>query len=69
MEYPEIDFVLGALAHYNIPVLWHEDPVIYLKIGAQIEIESRDLYKLIDNGIVIAPFDEVNELCRFILKM
>jgi hypothetical protein len=32
----------------------------------KIEVGKNGLYKLLDDGYVVAPFDDTNELCWFI---
>ncbi|MEM6963136.1 MAG: hypothetical protein AAF573_00130 [Bacteroidota bacterium] len=60
------EFLLFGLEHFEIEVVNHKDNMIYLRMDYVIEIESNHLYKLLQDGQVIAPFNDVEELCRFI---
>jgi hypothetical protein len=59
--------LLGALQYYNIEILQEAGQHITVGRGYTIEVESNGLYKLCSDGQVVAPFDDVDELCRFIL--
>ncbi len=60
------DFLLFALKHFDIQVRSHEGKMIYIDMDYTIEIEGRNLYKLLQGGQVVAPFADVEELCNFI---
>ena len=62
-----MEILLEALRHYKIIVLSVRDSRVYVQNNFEIEVESYGLYKLLDDGYVVAPFDDLNELCRFIL--
>ncbi len=51
---------------YEITILKEEGKFLYLEKEYSVEIERENLFKLISAGEVIAPFDEVEELCVFI---
>jgi hypothetical protein len=59
--------LLGALAYYKIDVLHVDNQFISIIKDYRIEIEQNGIYKLIENGQVIAPFADIDELCQFIL--
>lgn len=59
--------LLGALQYYNIEILQDAGRDITVGKGYTIEVEANGLYKLCSDGQVVAPFDDVDELCRFIL--
>lgn len=56
-----------ALVHYEIKVEDVTNWLVKLGNGYEIEVEANGLYKLMDQGQVVAPFDDLDELCRFIL--
>ncbi len=57
-----------AFGVYEITILREEGKMMYLEHNYSIEIENESLYKLLSDDSVIAPFDEVEELCIFIKK-
>ena len=61
-----LEILLGALDHYGIEIVSVRDNHIKAQNNFEIEVEANGLYKLLDDGYVVAPFDDVNELCRFI---
>lgn len=61
------ELILGALQYYSIEIIKQENNRIYIGRNYDIEIETNGLYKLRSDGQVIAPFDDVGELCRFVL--
>lgn len=61
------EFLLGALNYYNIEVIQQNGNTVFIGRSYEIEIEANGLYKLKSDGQVIAPFDDVDELCRFVL--
>ena len=60
------EFLLFALNHFDLEVLDHKGKMVYLQQAYTIEVEGRQLYKLLQGKQVIAPFSDVEELCRFI---
>ena len=40
--------------------------MVYLNQAYTIEVEGQQLYKLMQDRQVVAPFSDVEELCRFI---
>lgn len=65
-EYDPKEFLLFALNHFDIPVHAHEGKMVYMDMEYTIEIEGKNLYKLMQGGQVVAPFADVEELCNFI---
>lgn len=62
-----LNTLLEALTFYNIEVLSVTGRMVKVQGNYEIEVEANGLYKLLDDGYIVAPFDELNELCRFIL--
>jgi hypothetical protein len=60
--------LLEALKYYEIPVLGMTEQHVYVINNYSIEVEPSGVFKLMDGGTVIAPFDDLDELCRFILS-
>lgn len=60
------DFLLYAMEQYEIKVERHDDHHLYLEKQYAIEIEGPQLFKLMHQGSVVAPFDDVEEMCIFI---
>jgi hypothetical protein len=63
-----IEILKDALQYYEIPVLEMKDNLIKVIKEYSIEVENNGLYKLYADGDVVAPFDDLDELCRFILR-
>lgn len=61
------EVLLDALLYYDIPVLNIQENSIEVIKNYRIEVEANGMYKLLDGELVIAPFDDLDELCRFIL--
>jgi len=61
------ELLIAALEYYSIPILKEEANIIVVDRGYDIEVEMNGLYRLRSDGQVVAPFDDVDELCRFIL--
>lgn len=59
--------LLEALLYYNIEILETSANKINIGRGYSIEIEQNGLYKLFSDDQVVAPFDDLDELCRFVL--
>lgn len=62
------EMLLDCLNYYAIPVTNESGTTIDIIKGYRIEIEVNGMYKLTDNGLVIAPFADLDELCRFIVN-
>jgi hypothetical protein len=61
-----MEFLKTKLSEYGLEVLSESGKLIHLKNGYTIEFEKINLFKLIHEGHVVAPFDDVDELCNFI---
>jgi hypothetical protein len=61
------EMLLDCLAYYGIPVTGSAGNVIELPKGYAVEVEPNGLYRLMSDGSVVAPFDDLDELSRFIL--
>lgn len=59
--------LLKALKVYEIEVIAIEGSHVKLQNNYEVEVEKNKLYKLIDDGYIVAPFSDLKELCRFIL--
>ncbi|MEP7232349.1 MAG: hypothetical protein ABI691_18955 [Ginsengibacter sp.] len=62
-----LEILLDALEFYKIEIISTIDNRVKVQNNFEIEVESNGLYKLFDDGYVVAPFDDINEMCRFIL--
>ena len=62
------EFLIFALKHFDITIISQNENMITLAQNYTIEIEGKKLFKLSQEGQVIAPFDDVEELCNFIKK-
>ena len=60
--------LLEALKVYQIEILSVEGNHVKVQNNFEIEVESNGLYKLLDDGYIVAPFNDLNDLCRFILS-
>ncbi len=68
MDYNIVDLLEFALDHHGLVVTGREKSRIHLNGAYEIEIEKGNILKLSQGGNVIGPFDEVYDLCQFILK-
>ncbi len=59
--------LLEALKVYEIEILSVEGNHVKVQNNFEIEVETNGLYKLLDDGYIVAPFNDLNDLCRFIL--
>jgi hypothetical protein len=55
--------LLEPFEFYGIAVL----SITGVQNNFEIEAEAKGIYKLLDDGYVVAPYCDLNELCRFIL--
>ena len=62
-----LETLLEALKVYEIEVIAVEGNRVKLQNNYEVEVEKNKMYKLIDDGYIVAPFGDLNELCRFIL--
>ena len=63
-----LDVLLEALKVYEIEVIAIEGNIVKVQNNYTIEVEKNKMYKLLEDGYIIAPFGDLNELCRFILN-
>lgn len=63
-----LEILLEALKVYEIEVIAIEGNRVKLQNNYEVEVEKNKLCKLIDDGYIVAPFSDLNELCRFILN-
>lgn len=62
------EILLDCMSFYQIPVKEVRENHVYTIKAYEIEVESNGLFKLKQQDAVIAPFDDLDELCRFILN-
>jgi len=62
-----LEMLLEALKVYEIEVIAIEGTRVTLQNNYEVEVEKNQLYKLMESGYIIAPFADLNELCRFII--
>ena len=61
-----LEALFSACAQHGIAVLSQENGRIQLPKGYEVEPEQGMLFKLWWENTVVAPFDDPDELCRFI---
>ena len=61
-----IERLMTMMEVFGLPVLDQQENQIETQSGYIIELEGPGLYRLIHLGDVIAPFDDLEELCLFI---
>jgi hypothetical protein len=62
-----LEILLEALQFYEIEVVSVNGNFVKVRNNYEIEVEPVGLYKLSDDGYIVAPFNDINELCRFML--
>jgi hypothetical protein len=60
------EWLLFALQEYNIATLADHGDVLELEKEYSVEIEQNGVFKLRWKGKVVAPFQDLAELCQFI---
>jgi len=60
------EWLLLALNDYHIAVLVDHGQLLEIEKEYTIEIEQNGIFKLLWKGKVVAPFQDLNELCHFI---
>ena len=65
-NYDPKEYLLFALNHFNFKIISSEGKMVFLEKEYTIEIEGKNLFKLKQGGQVVAPFNDVEELCNFI---
>ncbi|MDX2071384.1 MAG: hypothetical protein SFV55_23350 [Haliscomenobacter sp.] len=58
--------LLQAFQEQSIVVLTDNGKFLELENDYSVEIEANGIYKLRSEGLVVAPFASVEELCQFI---
>lgn len=58
--------LLQAFQEQGIVVLTDNGKFLELENDYSVEIEANGIYKLRSEGLVVAPFASVEELCQFI---
>ncbi|MBK8425890.1 MAG: hypothetical protein IPL27_07945 [Lewinellaceae bacterium] len=68
MKTPETphEWLLLALSDFDIAVLSDNGRILEVEKEYSIEIEQNGIFKLLWKGKVVAPFQDLAELCRFI---
>ncbi|HRI20983.1 MAG TPA: hypothetical protein PLA68_08510 [Panacibacter sp.] len=59
---------LEAFKIYEIEVTGIEGNRVKLQKNYEVEVQKNKLFKRMDDGYIIAPFSDLNELCRFIAE-
>ena len=63
-----MEILLEAFSYYKIEVLTIDGNTVRVQHGYEVEVESNGMYKLKSDGYIVAPFADLNDLCRFILS-
>jgi hypothetical protein len=58
--------LLHKLAQYGILILDDRGKYVELENDYEVEIEANGIFKLRSEGLVIAPFADLDEMCQFI---
>ncbi|MEL7163548.1 MAG: hypothetical protein AAFN92_22515 [Bacteroidota bacterium] len=58
--------LLAALKAENVKVIGSSGKTVRLKHNFVVEIEGASLFKLLDDGYVVAPFASARELAGFV---
>lgn len=61
--YDPKELLLFVLKHYEIEVLGIQENKVEVEGDFTIEIEGVLLYKLLWKNLVVAPFDDLDQLC------
>jgi hypothetical protein len=62
-----LENLIEALTFYEIEIISVEGNHVKLRGNYEVKVEVNGLYKLLDEGYIVAPFDDITELCGFIL--
>lgn len=65
-QYTPKELLLLVLAGMDIAVLSEDGNNVYVANEYIIEVEGASLYKLVHKGQVVAPFNDVIQMCNFI---
>jgi hypothetical protein len=63
-----MEMLLDALRYYEIHTVGTNGHTVLVDNNYEIEVESNGLYKLLQDKEVIGPFDDLDDLCLFILR-
>ena len=61
-----LETLLATLSQHGLKAVSHQGEVVNLERGYDIKVEGPNLFKLLERGLVVAPFDDREELCQFI---
>lgn len=65
-HYDAKTLLLLVLKGMDIDVIGEKGKIVEVASGFSIEVEAQSLYRLSHEGMVIAPFDDVVDMCHFI---
>ena len=60
------DWLMLALSDFKIKIIADRDHILDLEKDYTVEIEQNGIYKLYWKGKVVAPFQDLAEMCHFI---
>ena len=60
------DWLMLALSDFKIKIIADRDHLLDLEKEYTVEIEQNGIYKLYWKGKVVAPFQDLAEMCHFI---
>lgn len=60
------EWLLFAFEEYEIRVIADKGNLVEIENDYVVEIEQNGIFKLLSGGAVVAPFNDLEELCRFI---
>lgn len=61
-----LDKLLKALNGFQFQIISNTSHLVQIDGGYSIEVEKNDIYKLLHENQVVAPFNDLEELCEFI---
>jgi hypothetical protein len=60
------ELLLRALHAYGLPVIREEGTKVFTESEYCVEVEGPHLFKLSQDGYIVAPYDNLDELCQMI---
>ena len=60
------DKLLAALQEHQLTIVEAPGKLVTLEYGYTVEIEGPELFKLSEEGYVVAPFNDARELAAFV---
>jgi hypothetical protein len=60
------ELLLHALRVYGLAVIREDSNKIFTESDYCVEVEGPQLFKLSQDGYIVAPYDNVDELCQMI---